>query len=128
MDHRSSTTHLTPRNVRKRRTVRTVLATVVALAAGTVTTVIATQGAEAAVPFPVENLDGSSNNVANPTWGQTMTPRYREMILGKEELLSIFDETQAVTPRRNPRITGYPKTGDRHAQLADKPHIEGEEH
>jgi hypothetical protein len=47
-----------------------VLATVAALAAGTVTTVVATQGAEAAVPFPVENLDGSANNVANPTWGQ----------------------------------------------------------
>src|SRR5262245_54040256 len=69
MHDQSSTTHLTSRNVRKRRTVRTVLATVIALAAGTVTTVIATQGAEAAVPFPVENLDGSQNNVANPTWG-----------------------------------------------------------
>jgi hypothetical protein len=70
MDHQSSTTHLTSRNVRKRRMVRTVLATVAALAAGTVTTVVATQGAEAAVPFPVENLDGSQNNAAHPTWGQ----------------------------------------------------------
>jgi NADH-quinone oxidoreductase subunit I len=34
-----------------------------------------------------------------------------EMILGKEELLAIYDETTAVKPRRNPKITGYPDTG-----------------
>lgn len=36
-----------------------------------------------------------------------------EMILGKEELLTIFDETKGQKPRKNPRITGYPNTGDR---------------
>jgi len=39
-----------------------------ALVAGTIVAIA--PGAEAAVPFPVENLDGSGNNVANPTWGQ----------------------------------------------------------
>jgi hypothetical protein len=33
--------------------------------------------AVAAVPFPVENLDGSGNNVANPTWGQSNRPYLR---------------------------------------------------
>ena len=49
-----------------------------------------------------------------------LTPRFdlvgrsrEEMILGKEELLSIFDETKNVKPRKNPRITGYPRTGNR---------------
>ncbi len=37
----------------------------------------------------------------------------QEMILDKEELLSIFDETKGVKPRRNPKITGYPTTGRR---------------
>jgi len=45
----------------------------------------------------------------------------QEMILGKEELLSIYDETKEVTPRRNPKITGYPTTGERAAKRADKP-------
>ena len=36
-----------------------------------------------------------------------------EMILDKEELLSIFDATKDVKPRKNPRITGYPGTGNR---------------
>jgi len=35
-----------------------------------------------------------------------------EMILDKEELLSIFDETKTREPRKNPKITGYPGTGD----------------
>lgn len=34
-----------------------------------------------------------------------------EMILDKEELLAIFDETKVLEPRKNPKITGYPKTG-----------------
>ena len=49
-----------------------------------------------------------------------LTPRFdlvgrsrAEMILGKEELLSIFDETKGIKPRKNPRITGYQNTGDR---------------
>ena len=35
----------------------------------------------------------------------------QEMILDKEELLAIFDETCELEPRKNPKITGYPKTG-----------------
>jgi len=49
-----------------------------------------------------------------------LTPQYdlvgrtrEEMILGKDELLAIFDETDDGKPRKNPRITGYPNTGDR---------------
>jgi len=34
-----------------------------------------------------------------------------EMILDKEELLAIFDETKGVEPRKNPKITGYVGTG-----------------
>jgi NADH-quinone oxidoreductase subunit I len=34
-----------------------------------------------------------------------------EMILDKEELLAIYDRTQDVKPRKNPRITGYSHTG-----------------
>ena len=40
----------------------------VAAAAGAVIAIA--PSAEAAVPFPVASLDGSGNNVANPTWGQ----------------------------------------------------------
>ena len=36
-----------------------------------------------------------------------------EMILDKEELLSIFDETKGSKPRKNPHITGYTNTGSR---------------
>ncbi len=35
-----------------------------------------------------------------------------EMILDKEELLAIYDETKDIKPRKNPKITGYPETGD----------------
>ena len=35
------------------------------------------QTAQAAVPFPIESLDGSGNNVANPTWGQAGRPYAR---------------------------------------------------
>ena len=38
-----------------------------------------------------------------------------EMILDKEELLAIYDETHDAEPRKNPKITGYPATGDRSA-------------
>ncbi|RME39950.1 MAG: NADH-quinone oxidoreductase subunit I [Planctomycetota bacterium] len=34
-----------------------------------------------------------------------------EMILDKEELLAVYDETKDVKPRKNPKITGYPKKG-----------------
>ena len=34
-----------------------------------------------------------------------------EMILGKEELLAMYDRTVRIKPRKNPRITGYPGTG-----------------
>ncbi|MGB0716302.1 MAG: NuoI/complex I 23 kDa subunit family protein [Phycisphaerae bacterium] len=36
-----------------------------------------------------------------------------EMILDKEEMLAIFDQTKHVKKRKNPRITGYHNTGDR---------------
>ena len=36
-----------------------------------------------------------------------------EMIFDKEKLLSVFDKTVDLKPRKNPRITGYPGTGDR---------------
>lgn len=49
-----------------------------------------------------------------------LTPLYdlvgrsrEEMILDKEELLSIYDATKEMKPRKNPRITGYPTTGNR---------------
>lgn len=49
-----------------------------------------------------------------------LTPHYdlvgrtrQEMILDKEELLGVFDETKDLKPRKNPRITGYPNSGDR---------------
>lgn len=38
-----------------------------------------------------------------------------EMILGKEELLAVFDQTAHIKPRKNPHITGYPSTGRRMA-------------
>lgn len=51
-----------------------------------------------------------------------LTPHYdlvgrsrEEMILGKEELLAVFDETKNEKPRKNPRITGYLNTGNRQA-------------
>lgn len=52
-----------------------------------------------------------------------LTPDYslvgrsrEEMILDKEELLSIYDRTKDLKPRKNPRITGYPHTGNRPKQ------------
>jgi len=48
---------------------RILIPVVVSLATGAVIAIA--PGAEAAVPFPVASLDGSGNNVANPTWGQT---------------------------------------------------------
>ncbi len=37
----------------------------------------------------------------------------QEMVLDKEELLSLYDKTKEDKPRNNPRITGYPKTAAR---------------
>jgi len=37
----------------------------------------------------------------------------QQMILDKEELLAVFDETKDTKARKNPRITGYANTGDR---------------
>ena len=52
-----------------------------------------------------------------------LTPRYdfvgqtrAEMILGKEELLAIYDETVRMKPRKNPRITGYPRAANGSAE------------
>lgn len=42
-----------------------------------------------------------------------------EMIFDKEKLLSVFDKTVDVKPRKNPRITGYDGTGDRGQSLND---------
>jgi NADH-quinone oxidoreductase subunit I len=39
-----------------------------------------------------------------------------EMIFDKEELLAVFDRTIKLKPRKNPRITGYPGTGERRAE------------
>ena len=36
-----------------------------------------------------------------------------EMILDKEERLSIYDETKDAKPKKNPHITGYPQMGSR---------------
>jgi len=48
-----------------------------------------------------------------------LTPEYdlvgltrQEMILDKEKLLEVYDRTVATKPRKNPKITGYPGTGN----------------
>jgi NADH-quinone oxidoreductase subunit I len=48
------------------------------------------------------------------TPGHDLVGRSREeMVFDKEELLAIYDKTKDVKPRKNPRITGYPRTGNR---------------
>jgi NADH-quinone oxidoreductase subunit I len=49
-----------------------------------------------------------------------LTPEYdligtsrQEMIFDKEKLLQMFDRTKNEKPRKNPKITGYPGTGNR---------------
>ena len=49
-----------------------------------------------------------------------LTPEYdlvgrtrEEMIFDKEKLLEVFDRTKDIKPRKNPKITGYPGTGNR---------------
>lgn len=44
-----------------------------------------------------------------------------EMILDKEEMLAIYDETKNTKRRKNPRITGYPNTGNRSGKSAEVP-------
>ena len=44
----------------------------------------------------------------------------QEMILDKEELLSIFDATKDTKPRKDPPITGYPRTGGRPNEDAEQ--------
>ena len=62
-----------------------------------------------------------------------LTPEYslvgrsrEEMILDKEELLALHDRTIAEKPRKNPRITGYPETGDRPVVSAENADTEQE--
>ncbi|MBI4718773.1 MAG: NADH-quinone oxidoreductase subunit I [Planctomycetes bacterium] len=57
-----------------------------------------------------------------------LTPHYdlvgrsrEEMILGKEELLAIYDETKDRKLRKNPHITGYSGTGGRGAAQGPQP-------
>lgn len=52
-----------------------------------------------------------------------LTPHYDlvgrsrdEMVLDKEELLSIYDATKDDKPRKNPRITGYPRKAQQAAE------------
>ncbi|GMU38420.1 MAG: NADH-quinone oxidoreductase subunit I [Phycisphaerae bacterium] len=42
-----------------------------------------------------------------------------EMILGKEELLAVFDATRQIKPRKDPHITGYPNSGRPEAGRVD---------
>jgi hypothetical protein len=60
----------------RRWTTRVRIGAVAVLATATVL-VAAPPNAEAAVPFPLEALDGTGNNVANPTWGQAGLPYSR---------------------------------------------------
>src|SRR5688500_2964064 len=60
---------------RHRLTRRWRVAAVAALAAGGLVAVA--PEASAAVPFAIQSLDGSGNNAANPTWGQSGTNYHR---------------------------------------------------
>ncbi len=44
-----------------------------------------------------------------------------EMILDKEELLAIYDATKGDKRRKNPRITGYPGTGNQPPEPSSSP-------
>jgi hypothetical protein len=73
VDHDSPTT---PSTRRRRRIGPRPIAALIALAvtAASVAVVALTTGtASAAVPFEIQSLSGSGNNVANPTWGQAGT-------------------------------------------------------
>jgi hypothetical protein len=62
---------------RRWRPRRTLIAAVAGLLAIAGPIIYVNQAASAAVGFPIESLDGSGNNVANPTWGQAGTPYSR---------------------------------------------------
>src|SRR6185295_777107 len=49
--------------------------TITAVVAATIA--VGTHAAEATVPFPVASLNGSGNNITNPTWGQAGTTYLR---------------------------------------------------
>jgi hypothetical protein len=63
-----------PARRRRPTRARRVLIGAAALALVSATLVLGTSGAQAAVAFPIESLDGTGNNVANPTWGQAGQP------------------------------------------------------
>ncbi|NOT01944.1 MAG: NADH-quinone oxidoreductase subunit I [Phycisphaerales bacterium] len=57
-----------------------------------------------------------------------LTPEYdlvgrtrEEMIFDKEKLLEVFDRTNGVKPRKNPKITGYVATGRRNGSEPPRP-------
>jgi len=57
-----------------------------------------------------------------------LTPHYdivgrsrEEMIFDKEKLLAMYDKTKDLKPRKNPRITGYPGTGNRSERKSETP-------
>jgi peroxidase len=81
MDRHHHATHAQVPNVpvaaRRRGPVRTTLALAGAASLLVAGLVAAGPTAEAAVSFPVESLDGSGNNIANPTWGQSGRPYLR---------------------------------------------------
>ena len=56
---------------------KTLFAAAIALVTTAALATAGTPSAKAAVPFPIENLDGSSNNVAHPDWGQSGRPYLR---------------------------------------------------
>ena len=69
----NSTTDTVQHHRRPPRQARKVLVGIVATAT-IAATVAGMPPAQAAVPFPIESLDGTGNNVANPTWGQSGRP------------------------------------------------------
>jgi len=67
---------------RRRRRFGRRITGLIALSVVTVTAVVValtTNTASAAVPFEIQSIDGSGNNVANPTWGQAGT-NYPRMV------------------------------------------------
>jgi NADH-quinone oxidoreductase subunit I len=49
----------------------------------------------------------------------------QQMILDKEKLLEMYDRTKDLKPRKNPKITGYPGTGQRKTfePPVEEPHV-----
>jgi Animal haem peroxidase/Cellulose binding domain len=63
--------------VPRRKRIRNMLIGAAVMSLVSTAIVIGTHNAQAAVGFEVRSLDGSGNNVAHPTWGQTNTPYSR---------------------------------------------------